>query len=43
MQLLSKMRFVSAQFVAYLSNDLWRENNALNANNMGKYFASKLI
>ncbi|WP_353096156.1 low specificity L-threonine aldolase [Tissierella praeacuta] len=41
MQLLSKMRFVSAQFVAYLSNDLWREN-ALNANNMGKYFARRL-
>ncbi len=41
MQLLSKMRFVSAQFVAYLSGDLWREN-ALNANNMGKYFASSL-
>ncbi|CAK7078131.1 low specificity L-threonine aldolase [Tissierella sp.] len=41
MQLLSKMRFVSAQFVAYLSDDLWREN-ALNANNMGKYFASSL-
>lgn len=41
MQLLSKMRFVSAQFVAYLSNDLWREN-ALNANNMGKYFAKRL-
>lgn len=42
MQLLSKMRFVSAQFVAYLSNDLWREN-ALNANNMGKYFARRLL
>lgn len=41
MQLLSKMRFVSAQFIAYLSNDLWKEN-ALNANNMGKYFARGL-
>ncbi len=41
MQLLSKMRFVSAQFIAYLSNDLWREN-ALNANNMGIYFANSL-
>ncbi len=41
MQLLSKMRFVSAQFVTYLSNDLWREN-ASNANNMGKYFTNRL-
>lgn len=41
MQLLSKMRFVSSQFVAYLSDDLWKEN-ALNANNMGKYFARNL-
>ncbi|SHE46324.1 L-threonine aldolase [Tissierella praeacuta DSM 18095] len=42
MQLLSKMRFVSAQFVAYLSNELWKEN-ASNANNMGKYFADRLL
>lgn len=41
MQLLSKMRFVSAQFVAYLNNELWKEN-ALNSNNMGKYFANNL-
>ena len=42
MQLLSKMRFVSAQFIAYLENDLWKDN-ALNANNMGKYFAQELL
>ena len=33
MQLNSKMRFISAQFVAYLSNELWR-NNAQHANEM---------
>ena len=31
MQLLSKMRYLSAQFIAYLEEDLWREN-AENAN-----------
>lgn len=36
MQLLSKMRFISAQFLAYLENDLWQKN-ALNANKMGRY------
>ena len=41
MQLLSKMRFISAQFIAYLENDLWKEN-AINANNMGKYFSEEL-
>lgn len=41
MQLLSKMRFISAQFLAYLKDDLWKEN-ALNANNMGIYFAKEL-
>jgi threonine aldolase len=35
MQLLSKMRFVSAQFSAYLENDLWLKN-AKNANDMAK-------
>lgn len=35
MQLASKMRFISAQFVAYLSNDLWKKN-ALHANNMAR-------
>jgi threonine aldolase len=33
MQLASKMRFIAAQFIAYLSTDLWR-TNALHANNM---------
>lgn len=41
MQLLSKMRFVSAQFIVYLEDELWKEN-ASNANNMGKYFAQEL-
>lgn len=41
MQLISKMRFVSAQFVAYLTNDLWEEN-AFNANSMGKYLIKRL-
>lgn len=41
MQLLSKMRFVSVQFLTYLENELWRQN-ASNANNMGKYFAEEL-
>lgn len=35
MQLASKMRFVAAQFIALLSDDLWREN-ALNANAMAR-------
>ncbi len=35
MQLLSKMRYVSAQFSAYLENDLWLKN-ASKANNMAK-------
>src|SRR5271157_4999249 len=33
MQLSSKMRFVAAQFVALLSDDLWKRN-AFNANTM---------
>ncbi|HLR20539.1 MAG TPA: low specificity L-threonine aldolase [Tissierellaceae bacterium] len=41
MQLLSKMRFISAQYLAYLSNDLWKEN-ARNANNMGQYLKKEL-
>ena len=35
MQLLSKMRFVSAQFIAYLEDDLWLKN-AKQANDMAK-------
>jgi len=35
MQLHSKMRFISAQFLALLSNDLWKRN-AIHANQMAK-------
>jgi threonine aldolase len=38
MQLASKMRFVSAQFVALLSDDLWRAN-ASHANSMATRLA----
>lgn len=41
MQLASKMRFISAQFHALLSNDLWRRN-ALHANQMATLLAEKL-
>ena len=41
MQLVSKMRFISAQFIALLSNDLWR-HNAQHANAMAKLLAEKL-
>lgn len=41
MQLLSKMRFVSAQFIALLSNDLWKKN-AQHANTMAQLLAEKL-
>lgn len=41
MQLHSKMRFISAQFNALLSNDLWKRN-AAHSNNMAKLLASKL-
>ncbi|MFN2513607.1 MAG: low specificity L-threonine aldolase [Pyrinomonadaceae bacterium] len=37
----SKMRFISAQFSALLSNDLWREN-AVHANSMAKLLAEEL-
>jgi threonine aldolase len=40
MQLVSKMRFISAQFLAYLDG-IWEEN-ARNANEMGAYFANEL-
>jgi len=35
MQLFSKMRFVSAQFLAYFNNDLWKKN-AAHSNQMAK-------
>lgn len=41
MQLASKMRFIAAQFLAYLENDLWLRN-AINANKMALYLAEKL-
>lgn len=41
MQLMSKMRFLSVQFLAYLKDSLW-EKNALNANKMGQYLLSEL-
>lgn len=37
----SKMRFISAQFEALLSNDLWRQN-ALHANEMAQLLAAEL-
>ncbi len=41
MQLHSKMRFISTQFNALLSTELWKRN-ATHANNMAKLLASKL-
>lgn len=41
MQLMSKMRFLSVQFLAYLKDELWRDN-ALNANGMGEYLLKEL-
>src|SRR6185437_1150778 len=37
----SKMRYISAQFEALLSNNLWREN-AAHANRMAQLLASEL-
>ncbi len=41
MQLHSKMRFIAAQFLALLENDVWRRN-AQNANDMAAYLAKRL-
>jgi threonine aldolase len=41
MQLHSKMRFISAQFNALLSNDRWKKN-ALHSNTMAKLLAKEL-
>lgn len=41
MQLISKMRFISVQFLTYLSNDLWKENAKI-ANAMGQYLSKEL-
>jgi threonine aldolase len=42
MQLASKMRFVSAQFTALLSGDLWR-TNAEHANRMAERLAQRVV
>ncbi|HSH51876.1 MAG TPA: low specificity L-threonine aldolase [Bacteroidales bacterium] len=41
MQLASKMRFISAQFKRYLTNNLWHDN-AKHANEMAQLLASKV-
>lgn len=41
MQLLSKMRFVSSQFIGYLEDDLYMKN-AKQANDMGRYLCEEL-
>lgn len=41
MHLMSKMRYVSCQFIEYLNDELWR-SNAKNANQMMDYFVSQL-
>jgi len=41
MQLASKMRFISAQFIALLSNDLWLRN-AKHANEMAKLLSKEI-
>ncbi|WP_040327817.1 threonine aldolase family protein [Clostridium ihumii] len=40
-QLLSKMRFISAQFLAYLDEEVWK-NNAKNANEVNNYLKENL-
>ncbi|MGL4607147.1 MAG: threonine aldolase family protein [Eubacteriaceae bacterium] len=40
-QLLSKMRFISAQFLAYVKNEIWKEN-ALKANAMAVLLKNEL-
>ncbi len=42
MQLISKMRFISVQFIPYLENEIWREN-ATNSNNTAKYLKEELL
>lgn len=42
MQLFSKMRFVSCQFLAYFNNDLWK-TNATHSNKMAKLLAQKIM
>lgn len=40
-QLASKMKFISAQWLALLENDLWKRN-ATHANDMAKYFEEQI-
>jgi threonine aldolase len=42
MQLASKMRFISAQYIAYFRNDLWKKC-ASHSNAMAKLMADKLL
>ena len=41
MQLASKMRFISAQYIAYFHNDLWK-SCATNSNSMARLLAERL-
>ena len=41
MQLASKMRYISVQYIAYFENDLWKRN-ATHANSMAQILAEKL-
>jgi threonine aldolase len=41
MQLASKMRFISAQYIGYFHNDLWKKS-AAHSNSMANIFAEKL-
>jgi threonine aldolase len=41
MQLASKMRYISAQYIAYFRNDLWKKC-ALHSNTMAQLLAKKL-
>lgn len=41
MQLASKMRFISAQYIAYFNNDLWKRN-ATHSNSMALVLAEKI-
>ena len=41
MQLASKMRFISAQYLAYFRNDLWKKN-AMHSNSMARLLAEKI-
>lgn len=41
MQLASKMRFISAQYIAYFEDDLWKKN-ASHSNSMARLLASEL-